>query len=147
MPGVLLCILSPVCFLALAAYSHQAAASPRFRGNGCGIGLTAQLLLVALFVSTGLRGEKWKFLEKEAFETEYGVTAMVREKYKVFRETFVRAIAIGVILCILSPVPLFLSMAYMVCVLCRGGDCVLCARGNALGGHAEAFAGGQLHRR
>lgn len=104
-----MCILSPVCLLALAACS-QAAASPVSEGMAAGIGLLfLTAAAVTRFVTTGLRGEKWEFLEKEAFETEYGVMGMAREKQKAFRETFVRAIAIGVALCILSPVPLFLG--------------------------------------
>ena len=56
-----------------------------------------------------MRSEKWDFMEKEEFETEYGVAGMARERQKAMRPGLVRNITVGVVLCILSPVPLILS--------------------------------------
>jgi len=49
-------------------------------------------------------------VEKEVFDTEYGVRGMVEERQKAYRDTYTRGNIIGVLLCILSPVPLFFSM-------------------------------------
>ena len=48
-------------------------------------------------------------LEKECFETEYGVSGMVRERREQYESTFTRNIAIGVVLCILSVIPTIMA--------------------------------------
>jgi len=45
-------------------------------------------------------------LEQEPFESEYGVSGLVRERQKAYRSTYVKYNSIGVCLCVLSPVPL-----------------------------------------
>ena len=39
------------------------------------------------------------------FDTEYGVTGMMSERQKAYRPTYVRCNIIGIVLCVLSPVP------------------------------------------
>ena len=56
---------------------------------------------------------EFKFLEEEPFETEYGVTGMVKERQKAFKPTYDRMNTIGTVLCVLSFVPLFAAMALM----------------------------------
>ena len=72
-------------------------------------GITMLFLLiaaaVAVFISCGFKSEPYKFLEKEMFDTEYGVTGMVSERQKAYRPTYVRCNIIGIVLCVLSPVP------------------------------------------
>lgn len=48
-------------------------------------------------------------LEKEMFETEYGVTGMVKEKSRAYENTFSLGIAGGVVLCVLSVVPVIIA--------------------------------------
>lgn len=48
-------------------------------------------------------------LEKEMFETEYGVTGMVKEKSRAYEKTFSLGIAGGVVLCVLSVVPVIIA--------------------------------------
>ncbi len=40
--------------------------------------------------------------EKECFETEYGVSGMVREKKDSYEPIFIKGTAVGVVLCILA---------------------------------------------
>jgi len=54
---------------------------------------------------------QYEFLEKEPFETEYGVTGMVKERQRAFKPTYDRMNTIGTVLCVLSFVPLFAVMA------------------------------------
>ncbi len=65
---------------------------------------------VALFVSVGLQNAPFAFLDREPFETEYGVDGMVREKQKAYRPTYVRCDVVAACLCVLSPIPLFVSL-------------------------------------
>ena len=78
-------------------------------------GITMLFLLiaaaVAVFISCSFKSEPYKFLEKEMFDTEYGVTGMVSERQRQYKSTHTRCNMIGTRLCILSPVPIFLGMA------------------------------------
>lgn len=78
-----LCILSPVALLMLAAMSEFA----RFgisENAAAGIGLCVLLVLVAigvaLFLTCAAKVRDFDFLEKVPFETEYGVSGMVKER-------------------------------------------------------------------
>ena len=108
-----LCIISPVALLILAAMSEMS----RFgisENAASGIGLCGLLVLVAigvaLFLTCSARVRDFAFLEEEPFETEYGVSGMVKERMQDFAGTYSRLNITGTVLCILSAVPLFVSM-------------------------------------
>lgn len=108
-----LCIISPVALLILAAMSEMS----RFgisENAASGIGLCVLLVLVAigvaLFLTCSARVRDFAFLEEEPFETEYGVSGMVKERMQDFAGTYSRLNIVGTVLCILSAVPLFVSM-------------------------------------
>lgn len=67
------------------------------------------MLLAYIFIKCSNEGEKFEYLDKEAIETEYGVSGMVREKKNAYNGKFNLFVLIGVILCILSPLPLIIS--------------------------------------
>ena len=111
--AVLLCIVSPVTLLLLAAMSEV----QRFHiteNAASGIGLCVLLGLVALAVSiflrTGAETKEYRFLEEEPFETEYGVEGMVRQRQREYKDTHTRLVTVGVVLCVLAAVPLFAAM-------------------------------------
>ena len=108
-----LCIISPVALLMLAAMSEVS----RFgisENAASGIGLCGLLVLVAigvaLFLTCSAKVRDFAFLEEEPFETEYGVSGMVKERMQDFAGTYSRLNITGTVLCILSAVPLFVSM-------------------------------------
>lgn len=100
-----LCILSPVPLIVLGTMTED--------HTLIGFSLVFLLILVAiavyLFVNYGLRESHMQHLEKESFETEYGVSGMVREKRNQYEPAFIRNIAIGVVLCILSVIPAIIA--------------------------------------
>lgn len=100
-----LCILSPVPLIVLGTMTEDHIL--------IGFSLVLLLVLVAiavyLFVNYGLRESHMQHLEKESFETEYGVSGMVRERREQYEPTFTRNIAIGVVLCILSVIPTIMA--------------------------------------
>lgn len=53
---------------------------------------------VFMFITCGIRESRSEHLEKESFETAYGVTGMVKEKSHAFENVFARGIASGVVL-------------------------------------------------
>lgn len=108
-----LCIISPVALLMLAAMSELS----RFgisENAAAGIGLCVLLVLVAigvtLFFTCSAKVRDFDFLEEVPFETEYGVSGMVKERKQSFAAAYSRLNIIGTVLCILSAVPLFVSM-------------------------------------
>ena len=116
-----LCVISPVCLLLLAAMSEV----QRFgisENAAAGIGLCILLALVAagvsIFLSQAAKVKEFAFLEKEPFETEYGVSGMVRERCRNYQETHTRRCIIAAVLCILSAVPLFAAMCFDAPDLC-----------------------------
>lgn len=108
--GVFLCILSPIPLLMLGALSEQGAISENGAGAiGVGVLLALVCCAVALFISSGSKTEEFEYLEKEEFETAYGVEGMVRERQKKFRPRYNQGIIFGVSLFILSPVALIIA--------------------------------------
>lgn len=109
-----LCVFSPIPLVFLAG-AAEAAKYGVTENMATLAGITMLFLLiaaaVAVFISCGFKSEPYKFLEKEMFDTEYGVTGMVSERQKAYRPTYVRCNIIGIMLCVLSPVPIFIGMA------------------------------------
>ena len=107
-----LCVLSPITLILLAGLSEYTA---RISENVAGgIGLCVLILLVAaavgIFLMCGAKAKPFSFLETEPFETEYGVSGMVRQRRQEFEPTANRLNLIGTILCIVSVLPLFAAM-------------------------------------
>lgn len=111
--GAFLCIVAilPLLLLGGAAATGAAAVS---EGVAASVGLCALAVLVAagvaLFVWCGFRNAPYAFIDTEPFETEYGVRGMVAQKKKDFHGAYAVCNIVATCLCILSPVPLFLSI-------------------------------------
>ena len=143
-----LCIISPVALLMLAAMSEIS----RFgisENAAAGIGLCVLLVLVAigvaLFLTCAAKVRDFDFLEKVPFETEYGVTGMVKERRQEFSAAYSRLNITGTVLCILSAVPLFAAVCMdsadivyvaAVCLLLviAGIGCIAFVYGNTIRG-------------
>lgn len=112
--ATLLCILSPICLFILGA-ACQIPGYGLHENAGGGIGMIVLLVFVAaavaIFISTGTKSAPFEYLEKELFETEYGVSGMVKERKEKFRSTYTRNNIIGTCLCIVSLIPLFAGAA------------------------------------
>ena len=111
--GVLLCILSPAMLILLGVLQETGRIAMSEKA-ATGIGLTVLFLLVgtavALFVLTGIRTQKFEYLEKEAIETAYGVSGLAREQQTRFQPRFTAWLTAGIVLCVVSVVPLMLSL-------------------------------------
>lgn len=112
--GVAACVLSPVVLILLGGLAEY--------GNGMlsedtagGIGMILLLCIVSGAVATlilnGMKLEQYEYLEKEVFSLQYGVEGIVRKKKEEFESIHRTCITIGVMLCILSIVPLFVAEA------------------------------------
>ena len=101
------------------------------------IGLAALFLSIAagvvLWIMIESKESEFKTLNKENFETMYGVEGMVKEKKNAFSQKSTILTSIGVILCILSPVPIiFTGLAggadfAVICCVCLLLIMIACA--------------------
>ncbi len=110
--GTFFCIIAAIPLLILSA----AAEVPEYHISeyaAAGAGLTVLLLIVAaavaVFIICGFKNAPYEFIDKEPFDTEYGVAGMVKDRQKAFKDTYTKCNVIGVCLCVLSPVPLFIG--------------------------------------
>ena len=128
--GVLLCILSPIPMILLSILGDQKRI-PLSADQGGIAGLILLILLAAgavfLFVASGLRLSRYEYLEKEAIDTEYGVTGMVKERRAAFERTFTTGLTVGIILCVLSVIPILTGIFTQDDLLAGIGVCVMLA--------------------
>ena len=107
--AVSLCVLSPIPLLMILSRTGEGPAA----GVGSIIGVVILLLLVVaavvIFLRQGMESKEYEYLEQEDIETAYGVSGMVKEKQAAYRETCTRGIIVGVVLCILSVIPVLLG--------------------------------------
>ena len=113
--GTVLCILSPICLFLLMGMSDSSLL-PLSEDIGALLGLIVVLLFVCVavtqFLGTGSLLKPFAYLEKEEFDTAYGVDALAREQKSTYEGTYNRYTIIGVILCITAVIPLFCAAAF-----------------------------------
>ena len=113
--AVMLCILSPAALILLGG-AREAGMINWSDNTVGGVGLIILILMVlpavGLFVASWQRISRFEYLEKEPVETLYGVTGMVRERKEKFQPVHSRHMILGILLCIASTIPLFVSLIF-----------------------------------
>ena len=111
--GVMLCILSPVLLILLSGAQEMKKISLS-EAQAAGIGVLVLMVMVGtavgIFIYYGMQMKPFDYMDKEALETEYGVEGMVRDRMERYNPSHVRFMIIGVLLCVLSCVPIFTAM-------------------------------------
>lgn len=111
--AVFLCILSPIALMILNAISEATTGGILNEDVANGIGLIVFILFVAIavvmFISSGSKTAPFAYLEKERFETEYGVGGMVKERKAQYKDLRARNHIVGTCLCITALIPLFVG--------------------------------------
>ena len=110
--GVFLCVTCPVILILLTGLQQAEIVS--FSENvAVALGLLALFaqvgIAVWLFITKGGKLDKYEFLEQEAFDTEYGIDGMARERLAESEVYNTRALTIGVIFCIMGCLPLIIT--------------------------------------
>lgn len=112
--ATLLCILSPIALLLFGGMSEFGAGFMS-ENKAVAFGMVLMLILVAaavaIYITVGQRNHDYEYLETESFETAYGVSGMVKETKRVYREKYSKYNVLGTMFCIFSVLPLFLSIA------------------------------------
>ena len=115
--ATLLCVWSPVALIGLSFVS-EAGRFPLTQNAAAGLGLCILLILVAagvaLFLSCGRGSRDFAFLETEPFETEYGVSGMVKERRRAGEDRAHRLNTAAAMFCILAALPLFAAAFWAV---------------------------------
>ncbi|MBQ6464708.1 MAG: helix-turn-helix transcriptional regulator [Oscillospiraceae bacterium] len=111
--GVMLCILSPVLLILLCGAQEMGLVALT-QAQAAGLGLVALFLLVgcavAIFVTCGIRAKQFEYLESEPIDTLYGVDGMVRDRREKYRPAFTRQLTVGIVLCVVAVLPIFVSL-------------------------------------
>ena len=107
-----LCILSPIDLLILSAISESTVGILN-ENIANGIGMIVLIILVAIaavmFISSGSKTAPFAYLEKEKFETEYGVSGMVKERKAQYKDLHTKHNIAGACLCVTALIPLFVG--------------------------------------
>ena len=122
---VSLFILSPVALLLLVGITE----SPDYNleeGPAMAVGLAVLMLLTAVgvFIQITDRNKlsRFEYLEQESFETEYGVSGMVKEKKRDYESRYSLGLAGGTVICIVAVIPLLVAgvmeTSDLVLILC-----------------------------
>ncbi len=106
--GVMLCILSPI-LLIVGASAGAVGLIPLTEDQASILGCIILMLIVAaavfLFVKNGMQLSKYDYLENELIDTEYGVISLAKERKQEYEHAHLMGMTVGVILCVLSAVP------------------------------------------
>ena len=106
--GVALCILSVVPMLLFEGFAP-------FEKSDEIIGLPLLFIIIAaavgLFIISGMRMKPYEYLEKQGIDTEYGVSGMAVEKMKKYMSRHNTLLISGIMLLIVSFVPIILTDA------------------------------------
>ena len=113
-PGVMLCILSPVFLLILLGLREACGFMTEVQATGVGLAVLIGMVAwaVALFVRANVIASPYEHYEKDGIDTAYGVDGLVRERKTQYAPTHARRLTLGIMLCVISPLPLFLTMAF-----------------------------------
>ncbi len=107
--AVRLCIYSPILLFLLLGLSHTNYFSYS-EELAIAIGVPLLLIIVAFavyqFIHIEQRLEPFKYIESEPVTMEYGVEGIVRNRKEQYNPHYSKHIAIGTLLCIISPIPL-----------------------------------------
>lgn len=113
--AVAACIFSPVLLILLGGLSEYRIISMS-EDMAVGIGTALLLLIIAgavvTFINLGMKLDKYEYMEKEFLLLQYGVAGIVEVRRENFEPVHKKCIPLGVALCIMSPVPLLIAVAF-----------------------------------
>lgn len=112
--GVFLCILAPTpLFFLIGFFSGHSNVDMIVGGGGVCALLFLVALAVGLFIQEHALNKKWEWLEKEPFECDQEVKNFAYACQKQEEKTHTAFIALGVMFCILSPIPMLLGASFL----------------------------------
>ena len=126
--GVMLCIMSAVPLLVLLGLSG-AGVLPFSEYTATMLGIIILLIMIAcavtIFIFTSAKGKAFEYLNEKNIDTDYGVSGMAKEKRSKYEGAHTRRIAIGVVLCIVAAIPMFITTITGYTTSKMGGSLVI----------------------
>lgn len=114
--GVLICILAPIPLIVFAVLSEAGTLSfseEQTAMVGVSVLLAMIAVAVALFIISGMKANKYEYLDTELIDTEYGVTGMVGEKKEKYYRMHTMYMVLGITLCVVSAIPIFFVVGFV----------------------------------
>ncbi len=110
-----MCVAAPVLLILLASLAEYSMIGLTTTA-AAGIGLCVMFIMIAVsaagFMHISSKLSDFSFLENENFETEYGVSGLVKRNRAEFKDTATRINIISTILVVCAVVPLFLAVCF-----------------------------------
>ena len=109
--GVMLCVCSPIVLILLSGITEATGGIGENMASA--IGVVTLLIMVAIavgiFIYSGMRMENYNYLKNEKFYLENNAQEFVKGEKGKFHMRFTQFICTGVILCVLSVVPVIFT--------------------------------------
>lgn len=113
--GVAFCILSAAVLMLCLLLAESIFGSMK-EDTAAVLGVCALLVFVAIgvfmLVSTSMKLKKYECYETEEFTLDYGVKGIVEKRREAFQPTNTKCVTTGVVLCILSAIPVIVSAVF-----------------------------------
>lgn len=113
--GAALCTLCSAPLLFFIAL-QRSGALPLTEQAASGIGITLLLILVCVslvfFIPAGISYDRWDWLTKESFDSEYGVEGMVKTRAEKFLPRFISSITFGTITIMAGVIAIILGSVF-----------------------------------
>ena len=111
--GVMLCILSPILLISVAGFVKDDGTEILFEDSYIALGMLVLLLMVAIgvmyIIMSGIKIKRYQFIRRGEFHLEENKRLTLEDQYFDFESIYGKRIALGVGLCIVSPVPLIIE--------------------------------------
>lgn len=107
--GVLLCILAAIPVIGSKFLLFPAVKAQVAETLGLAFSVAIVTVAVAIFIIQGFREKRYQYLEKEDFETAYGVDSVLKEHLERFLPSYLLQTVSGVVLCMVAFIFLIIS--------------------------------------
>lgn len=111
--AVALFVLSPICLIQLAGVAEYVGSVSETFATCVGVSVLLILVAigVAILIFDGMKLAPYQHMEEENLSLQYGVSGVVQRRKEADEPAYRMSLVVGVVLCILSVVPLLLSSA------------------------------------
>lgn len=110
--ATMLCIISPTILIFLVGFSEYGIWGIT-ETVAAAVGMAWLFLTVAaavvIFIYYGTGEKEYEYIQKQPFETAYGVTGIVRERRKSFEKTYAFGLSAGIAMCVIAALPLIIA--------------------------------------
>ena len=124
--SVSMLVISPIVLLFLRSASKNNIISLKV-SISTAIGISISLIIIAYAIVISILSKisfrKYQYFDTENISTEYGVSGIIKSKKEAYEDNYKKGLIFGVFICIISMIPLFLTIAikdrfFSICSIC-----------------------------